>query len=301
MRAAVSLPLFNPIRTAIVTNIAALTNEFPLSAVEERQLRFLRLAQRNLTRAGVPSLFTDAQILSSVTTVLGRAFPDGEFEPLLQTAIAGYYEALVNFGVTLSSNVSLLPPSSTTTVASNSVVDALEMLTDFDTSASPGAQTAVLSRAASRLRTAQLLASRPRSRSSRPERFTAIVDGRSFRANAGPSFSANYNPTAEFLTVTAREISGAPTGTRNITLYIGDVRPGTTSHSLGTAVSGTYAVYSTTSPTNSATYTSTSGNVIVTLDVTAGTVSGRFSFNADSASSVRQTVRVMSGDFSGRF
>jgi hypothetical protein len=297
-RAAVLSPLFNPIRTAIATNITALTNAFPLPAAQERQLRFLRLAQRNINRGGVPSLFTDVQILGSVTTVLGRAFPDGEFNPVLQTAVAGYYAALVDFGLTLSSNVSLLPPSSATTLAANAVADALEILSGFDPFGSLSAQTVTLMRAATRLRTAQLFASRPRS--NRTERFTAFVDGRSFRANAATGMSANYNSTAQFLTISGREISGSA-GTRTITLNIGDVTPGTRSHSLGVAATGTYAVYSTTSSTNSASFTSTSGNVIVTLDATAGTVSGRFSFNADNASVLGQTARVTSGDFFLRF
>ena len=299
--AAVLSPLFSPVRTAISTNIAALTNISSLSPEQERQLRFLRLAQRNINRAGVPSLFSDIQILGSVSTVLRRAFPEGEFDPVLQTAILGYNSALLDFGLTLSSNVSLLPPSTATTTAINSITDALDTLAAFDPEAGFSAEFATLNRAATRLRTAQLVTARARTAVPRRERFTALVDGRSFQATAASGMSVNYNPTAQFLTVTGRAVSGVPAGSRTITLYVGDVIPGTRSYSLGAPASGTYAVYSATSSTNSASFTSTSGNVIVTLDATAGTVSGRFSFTGEEAAVLGQTVRVIGGDFFMRF
>jgi len=297
-RAAVLSPLFNPIRTAIATNITALADAAPLEPVEARQLRFLRLAQRNINRAGVPSLFADVQILAGVTATLGRAFPEGEFNEVLQTAIIGYHDALLDFALTLSSNVSLSPPSSGATRASSADDEALEILATFDPTASLGAQTAVLTRAATWLRSAQLFVSRPQS--NQRERLTALVDGRSFQASA-TSLSANYNSTAQFLTLTGREISGAPATTRTITLNIADVTPGTRSHSLGVPASGTYAVFSSASSTNSETFTSTSGNVVVTLDATAGTVSGRFSFEAEGAMALGETVRVTAGNFFLRF
>lgn len=301
LRAAVQSPLFDPIRTAILTNITVLTNTSPLSAEQERQLRFLRLAQRNINRAGIPSLFTDVQILGSVSTVLGRAFPDGTFDPVLQTAAVGYYNALLDFGLTLSSNISLLPPSTATTTAINAIEDALDILGTFDPLSSLSAQSVTLSRAATRLRTAQVVTTRARATITRRERFTALVDGKSFQANPASGMSANYNSTAEFLTISGRAISGAPAGTRTITLNIADVRPGTTTHSIGAPASGTYAVYGATSPTNSASFTSTSGTITVTLDANGGTVSGRFSFNAGNGSIPSTTVRVTSGDFFLRF
>lgn len=296
-RAAVASPLFNPVRTAIATNITALTNASELSPDQERQLRFLRLAQRNINRAGVPGLFTDLQILGSVTTVLRRAFPDGEFDPVLQTATIGYYNELLNFGLTLSSNISLLPPSTAPTAAINAIEDALDTLATFDPLTGLSTQMATLSRAASRLRLAQLLTTRARSSTTRQERFNAFVDGRRFQANSVSGLSANYNSTAQFLTLSGRDISGSPSGTRTITLHIDDVRPGTTTHSIGAPASGTYAIYGAASSTNSTSFTSTSGNVTVTLDTNAGTVSGRFSFTADDTAVLGETVRVNSGDF----
>ena len=298
-RAAVTSPLFNPIRSAIATNITVLTNASELSPTQERQLRFLRLAQRNINRAGVPSLFGDIQILGSVTTVLRRAFPDGEFDPVLQTATIGYYNALLNFGLTLSSNISLLPTASPTAV--NAIEDALEALATFDPLTGLSTQMGVLNRAASRLRLAQLLTTRVRTGTARSERFTALVDGKRFQANAAPGASVNYNSTAQFLTLSGRDISGSPSGTRTITLYIDDVRPGTTTHSLGAPATGTYAVYGANTSTNSTSFTSTSGNVTLTLNAATGTVSGRFSFTADDTAILGETVRVTSGDFSLRF
>ena len=301
LNAAVFSPLFNPVRTAIATNITALTNASELSPEQERQLRFLRLAQRNINRAGVPSLFTDIQILGGVTTLLGRAFPEGEFNPALQSAILGYHSALLDFGLTLSSNISLLPPSTATATAINAINDALDTLATFDPLASLPAQTSTLNRAASRLRLAQLVTVRARTTSVRRERFNALVDGRSFQANAGAGMSANYNSTAQFLTLSGRDISGGSSGTRTITIYIDDVRPGTTTHSIGGPASGTYAVYGAASSTNLLSFTSISGNVTVTLDAGAGTVSGRFSFDAESTSVPSQDARVTSGDFFLRF
>lgn len=301
LNAAVFSPLFSPVRAAIATNIMAFTNASELSPEQERQLRFLRLAQRNINRAGVPSLFTDIQLLGSVTTVLGRAFPEGEFNSVLQTAILGYYNALLESALTLSSNVSALPASTASTTAINAINDALDTLAAFDPLTSLPAQTSALNRAASRLRLAQLVTVRARSTIARRDRFNALVDGRSFQANAVGGMSATYNPTAQFLTLSGRDVSAGPAGTRTITIYIDDVRPGTTTHSLGVPASGTYAVYGTATSTNSLSFTSTSGNVTVTLDAAAGTVSGRFSFNAESTSVPSQDARITSGDFLMRF
>ena len=301
LNAAVFSPLFTPIRSAIATNITALTNASELSPEQERQLRFLRLAQRNINRAGVPSLFTDIQILGSVSTVLGRAFPEGEFNPVLQSAILGYHSALLDFGLTLSSNISLLPPSTATATAMNAINDALDTLATFDPLTSLSTQMATLNRAASRLRLAQLVTVRARTTVTRRERLDALVNGRSFQANAAAGMSANYNSTAQFLTLSGRDISGGPSGTRTITIHIDGVRPGATTHSIGVPASGTYAVYGEASSTNSLSFTSISGNVTVTLDAGGGTVSGRFSFNGESASVPSQDVRVTSGDFFLRF
>jgi hypothetical protein len=299
-RAALLLPLLNPVRSAIVTNISGLTNSTPLSAEQERQLRFLRMAQRNIDRRGPVSLFNDIQVLASVTTVLGRAFPDGEFDPVLETAISGYYTELLSSALTLSSNVTLLPPSTATSIAANNVADALEILGQFNPGASLSAQTALLTRAASRLRTAQLLTSRARSTVGLRDRFAATIDGRPFQANSVSGLSATYNAGSQFLTVTAHETSGA-SGNRSISLFIAGVTSGTTTHSLGSPATGTYAFLTVASPTNSASFTSSSGNAVITLNATTGTVSGRFSFNGTDTVGAGTPVRVTNGDFSSHF
>ena len=300
-RGALLFPILNPVRSAIVTNIEVITNSASLSTEQARQLRFLRLAQRNLDRRGAVSLFNDVQVLASVTTVLGRAFPDGEFDALLQEATANYYAALLDFALALSTNVSQMPASRTTTIAANNIADALDILGEFDPAAGLSAQTAILTRATSRLRTAQLFTSRFQRPTNRRDRLSAIVDGRSFQANTTSGLSATYNPSSQFLTVTGREAGSVDSTTRTITLFIGGVLSGTTTHSLGDPATGTYATLTVASPTNSASFTSSSGNAVITLDGTNGTVSGRFSFNADNTVGPAPLLRVTAGDFSIQF
>src|SRR6188508_2035147 len=77
----------DPVRTQIISNIAELTERDDLSPEERQQLRALRQARLLLNRGGRASLVNDVQILVSVTPLLLRNFPAGEFEPVLTDAL----------------------------------------------------------------------------------------------------------------------------------------------------------------------------------------------------------------------
>ena len=290
-----------PIRSAIADEVDVLTNSPALTPDEARQLRLLKQARRNIERAGRPSLFGDVQILASLTTSLTHAFPDGEFDPLLQFAILDYRDLLLEAAFNLQTTIGGLPPSSSSTLASNTVENVITSLEQLDPLTSVGTGIQTLARAASRLRSAEGYISRAsRSSTNRSNHMTAFVDSRRFVANTVGGISASYSPGSQTLTIVGRETGGTLPGNRSIQLVLNNVVAGTTTHSLGAAGTGSYAVYSASSPTNSIGLNSASGNVIVNLNATSGLVSGRFSFEAGDPFNGQERVRVTGGDFSAQ-
>ena len=285
-----------PLRSAIADEIDSLTNNPALSREETRQLRLLRQSSRNLDRRGRASLFGDVQILSGLATSLTRGFPGGEFNPLLQQAIFDYGDLLLQSAANLQTNISGLPPSSSANTASNAVNDAIQSLGQLDAETPVGTGIQVLNRAVSRLRSAEAISNRSRPPTTVSARMTATVAGRRFIATAG-GVSANYSPGTETLTIVGRETGGLSAGSSSIQIILSDVTQGTTTHSLGAPGTGSYATFSTTTPTNSIGLTSLTGNVTVTLNTNSSLVSGRFSFETGDPFSGQDRVRVTGGDF----
>jgi hypothetical protein len=298
--AAVLYPsIVSPLRSAIVDEIDLLTNNAAVSPEETRQLRLLRQSIRNIDRRGRATLFGDVQVLSGLTSSLTRGFREGEFDPLLQQAILDYGDLLLQFASNLQTNINAQPPSTSVNLASNAVNDAIQTLGQLDAGTSVTTGIQILTRAASRLRSAEGFVTRNRPPVNQGNHMTATVDGRRFNANAG-AISASYSPGTQTLTIVGRETAGSLPGNRSIQLILSGVTPGTTTHSLGSPGTGSYATYSTTTPTNSIGITSLSGNVTVTLNVTTGQASGRFSFEGGDLFSGQDTVRVTGGDFAAR-
>jgi hypothetical protein len=296
-RAAVFEPsIVAPIRDAIVEELAALTNNPSGSTQELRQRRLLRQAQRTLDRAGRPSLFGDVQILASLASSLRNAFPDGEFDLLLQVAIADYRDALVDATLSVSNRLSTLPASGANINASNTMAGILTTLAGLDPRSGITGGIQALTRASVRLRALEGLLTRTRPASNRGDRMTARVENAGFLAT-GADVSAIYNAAGQFLTLNARQVSGVPPLSRSIKLFVANVTASTTTHSLGSPVTGTYAIYSAASSTNSDGFTSSSGTATITLDTVANTVSGRFSFSATDELGQANPVRVTAGEF----
>jgi hypothetical protein len=288
--------IVSPLRSAILDEIDLLTNNAAASPEERRQLRVLRQSIRNIDRRGRATLFGDVQILSGLTSSLTRGFGEGEFDPLLQQAILDYADLLLQFASNLQTNINAQPPSTSVNLASNAVNDAIQTLGQLDAGTSVTTGIQALTRAASRLRSAEGFVNRNRPPASQGSHLTATVDGRRFNANAG-AISASYSPGTQTLTIVGRETAGSLPGSRSIQLILSGVTSGTTTHSLGSPGTGSYATYSATTPTNSIGITSLSGNVTVTLNVTTGQASGRFSFEGGDLFSGQDTVRVTGGDF----
>ena len=297
IHAAVSLPsVFAPIRSAIADQLAALTNNPAGRGPQARQMRLLRQARRTLDRPGRPSLFGDVQILAGLANSLTRAFPDAEFDLLLQVAVADLQDALRNATVALSNTVAALPPSGSTINASNTLAEVMTSLDQLDPAAGVAGGVQTLSRAAVRLRSVEGLLSRARTTTSRGDRMTATAGNTRFQAEPGAHLSAIYNPAVQFLTISGTQVSGPPTATRTIKLFIANVVPGTTTHSFGSPATGTYAIYSF-AATNSGGFTSSSGTAIVTLDAVANVVSGRFDFSGIDEPGGGGPDRVTAGQF----
>ncbi len=295
--AAVLYPsIIAPLRSAIVDEIDSLANNAALSPQEIRQLRLLRQSTRNLSRRGRATLIGDVQILSGLATSLTRSFPEGEFNPLLQQAILDYGDLLLQSAANLQTNISGLPPSTGANTASNAVNDAIQTLGQLDATTPVGTGVQVLNRAVSRLRSAEGISNRTRPPVSLSARMTATVAGRRFIANPG-GISANYSSGTETLTIVGRETGGFSPGSSSIQLILTGVTPGTTTLSLGSPGTGSYATFSATTPTNSIGLTSLTGNVTVTLNTTTGQASGRFSFETGDPFSGQDRVRVTGGDF----
>ena len=297
IQAAVSLPsVFAPIRSAIADEFATLTNNPSAPAQQRRQMRLLRQARRTLDRPGRPSLFGDVQILASLANSLTRAFPDAEFDLLLQVAVADLQDALINATLSLSNTVAALPPSGSTITASNTLAGIMASLAQLDPAAGVASGVQALNRAAVQLRSVEGLLSRARSTISRGDRMTARAGSVSFQAETGAHLSAIYNSAVQFLTISGTQISGPPLVSRTIKLYLANVTPGTTTHSFGSPATGTYAIYSFSS-TNSGGFTSSSGTAIVTLDTAANVVSGRFDFSGIDELGGAGPDRVTAGQF----
>jgi len=298
VRGALLFPFLDPIRSTISTNILVLTNGADLSPEQRRQARFLRQARNSIDRSGRASLVNDVQVLASVSSLVLRAFPEGQLDLLLQAAMEQYRAALVDSALSLATNVTQLPPSPATVTAANTIADTVGLLDLIDTTAGINPANRSLLTAALRLRAVEAALASPTKPLSRAVQFTARIDGQSFRAGSGGGLSLTYNPGSEFLSITAREVGVVPSTSRTITLALNDVTPGTTTHTLGSPGTGTYATYSVIGPTNSASFTSISGQAIVRLDPKSGTLSGTFSFEASDLFRQGAIARISGGNFS---
>jgi hypothetical protein len=230
---------------------------------------------------------------------LRRGFPDGDFDLLLSDALVQYRDVLAETALTLGPNVSQLPQSTATRSAAATLDSTVVLLDRIDPADISSSGLRPLVTAALRLRSIEAALARLTNAGNRTADFTARVDGRVFRANAN-GVSITYNPNAEFMTITGREVSGIPSESRTITLFIDGVRPGSTSRFLGPPSIGTYATYSEQGITNSASFISISGHVTVSVNTVTGEVSGRFSFQAGNTIDRSDTARVTSGNFSTR-
>jgi hypothetical protein len=128
----------------------------------------------------------------------------------------------------------------------------------------------------------------------RPE-FRAFVGSETFSAD---NPTATYNPGTGFVSINGTQTRAGET--RSLSFTISDVRPGTTVHQLGDSTSSSYGIY-TRRGTNVVGYTSTSGNIIVTLDSAAQTMTGTFSFNGTSRAGLDAPVQVSGGTFFLRY
>lgn len=288
--------VFQPIRSGIVEEIQSITNEPPRTREENRRLRLLNQARRSIDRAGRATLFGDVQILAGLNNTLSRLFPDGEFTPLIETAILDYRDLMTEAAIDLNDRVGRMPPSGGTVQASNTVADVVDELAALDIASGAGSSMQILTRSATRLRSVEGLLTRTGPGGGRVNRMTAIVDGRRFSATQN-GVSGIYNGGSFFLTISGREGVGAGTANRAIQLFLSDVRPGTSTHSLGAAGTGNYAIYSERTATNSIGISSITGNATVTLDAINNTVTGRFNFTAQDVFSGVGPVRVSGGDF----
>lgn len=292
-------PFLDPVRVIVATNIAAVTNRAELTREERQQFRALIQARNQFERRGRASLVNDVQVLATVSPLLRRAFPDGDFDLLLADALVQYRDVLTITALTLETNLAQRPETPVLRAAANTVDNTIDLLENLDVSQVSAAGTRTLVTAALRLRSVEAALARGAGRGSSDTGFSARVNGDLLQASSD-GFSITYNPTAEFLTVTGREVSGIPAVSRTITLFISDVIPGSTSRFLGAPATDSYATYSEQGSTNSATYTSVSGHVTVRINAQTGEVSGRFSFTGFDALDRSNVARVTSGSFSAR-
>jgi hypothetical protein len=299
VRAALLYPFLEPVQTLVVSNIAGVTNRAELSREERQQFRALVQARNTLDRRARTGLVNDVQVLASLSTLLPRAFPDGEFDLLLSDALLQYRDVLAFNALTLETNINLLPESPTARAAASTLENTLSLLEQVDPTDLSNAGIRPLVTSALRLRSVEAAIGRLTRDDPGTAEFSARVNGELLRS-VGSGVSVTYNPAAEFITITGRELSGVPTVSRTITLFVDGVGPGSTSRFLGTPASGSYATYSEQGNTNSATYTSVSGHVVIKVDERTGEVSGRFSFDGISALDRSQVARVNGGSFSIR-
>jgi hypothetical protein len=297
VQGALLYPFLEPVQSLVLSNIASVTNRAELPPEERQQLRALLQARNLIDRRGRASLVNDIQVLAGVTPLLQRSFPDGDFELLLSDALVQYRDVLTETALVLGTNVSQLPETPSTRSAANTLENTLALLDRIDATDLSSAGMRPLTTAALRLRSVEAAISRLIRQNGGAAEFTARVNGELLRA-AGEGVSVTYNPTAEFITITGRQVTGIPSTSRTITLFIDGVGTGTTSRFLGAPASGSYATYSEQGGTNSATYTSVSGHAVIKVDSRTGEVSGRFSFDAASSFDRSTVVRVNSGNFS---
>ena len=298
-RAALLYPFLEPLQVLVASNIAGVTNRAELSREERQQLRALIQAENLMERRVRASLVNDVQVLATISTQLRRSFPDGDFDLLLSDALAQYRDVVTEAALTLGTNVSQLPQSTSTRSAAHTLENTLVLLERIDPTDTSNSGVRSLVTAALRLRALEAALSRLTNASNRGIEFTARINGRVFRANTN-GVSITYNPAAEFMTITGREVSGIPSESRTITLYLADVTTGTTSHFFGPPSVGTYATYSEQTVTNSASFISISGHATVSVNATTGEITGRFSFEAGNTFNRSDTARVTSGNFSTR-
>jgi hypothetical protein len=168
------------------------------------------------------------------------------------------------------------------------------LLDDVLLASTPISASRLLSRAAVRLVAVQSLISRLTEENNRSQELSAFIGSDFFSAN---NPGASFSPATGALTISGSDNSRGQS--RAITITLSDVRIGTSVHSLGSAGTGNYAIYSQRG-TNSIGYTSSSGYVAVTIDAAGRIASGTFSFNATASTGRDAPVQVSGGTFFSR-
>lgn len=291
--AAFLLPYLIPIRGEITSQLALLSAD--TNATNTAEIRALTQARNTLSRRGRTSLQNDLQMLSTLSVLLSRGDLNTTFGPLLDTAVSNYLATLEATTATVETNINTLPPSDQRAAMQTSL-DFIEITLDQAASASnPTDATRAMSRAAVRLIALQSVTARlSRDATRRPE-LRAFVGSETFSAD---NPTATYSPGTGFVSINGTQTRGGET--RSLSFTISDMRAGTTVHQLGDSTSSSYVIY-TRRGTNLVGYTSTSGNVIVTLDAAAQTMTGTFSFNGTSRAGLDAPVQVSGGTFFLRY
>jgi len=283
-------PFLIPLRTEITNEIAALTGSTNRGSAAD--LRALIQARNAIDRRGATSLNNDLQTLSTVATLLSRGDLAVTFAPLISEAAGNYFAVTSTMADRLGTNVNALPASDQAAVAQNALNSINLTLDQAQAATSPLAEVRTLSRAAIRLVAVQAVVNRLGRDQNRVDDMTAFINGQSF--HAGTTTSAFFDPSLGTLSVNGTQTIG--TESQSISLTLGNVRPGTTTHLLGDSTTDSYAIY-TRLGTNVVGFTSSSGFAVVTVDTTAQTVSGTFSFVGTSSAGLAAPVQVSGGNF----
>jgi hypothetical protein len=292
-RAATLLPYLVPVRNEITNQLAILLAD--TNTDNSAQIRTLTQARNLVDRRGRASLQNDLQTLANVSLLLSRTDLALTFSPVLEAAAQNYLATLETTAAVLETNLANLPASDQR-VAAEASLDFVNLTLDqAAVAATPIASARTMARAAVRLVALQSLVARLNRDATRRPELRAFAGSETFDAN---NPTATFSPGTGFLSINGTQTRSGDT--RSLSLTISDVRPGTTVHQLSDASTSDYAIY-TRRGTNVVGYTSSSGNIIVTLDAAAQTVSGTFSFLGVSRAGVDAPLQVSGGTFFLRY
>lgn len=280
-----------PLRTAVLDEIAFVSSDVTTS--NAAALRPLMQARRALDRRTRVSITSDLQMLAAAATVLNRSDYAELFAPVIDETVATYSLQLEDLAAGLGDTLDALPENSQVAAATRTLetIDALRERANNAPNAEIAAR--LLSRVALQMTALQSSVARLTRGSTTASTLTAFVGGLVFTAT--DNVTATYSPGLGVLTIGGTQADAATA--RTLTLSLRNVRPGTTTQSLGSIGTGDYGLYSERG-TNVVSYTSVSGSATVTLDTINRTVSGTFSFVGASRAGLDTPVQVSGGTFS---
>jgi hypothetical protein len=280
------------IRTEITNQQAIASTNVP---VDKKLATALRAALSKVDKANDTNSVTAAKAFASVAATLSKSSLSNTFGPLLDSAANEFLSDLSDGSTSLSNRLVLADDSSKRNAADKKVDLLVAQFLAANGEANLVSAAKLISKAIKTYFIAEKLVVKAENYEAPTPSGTVVtarINGSGFRSSPNISVST-YEPTHI-------AVIGGVKGANSLVIWVGNVTEGTTTHTLGGAGSESFVTYIAGTRGQAI---STSGTVTITLDSTARTLTGTFSFEGEGPGigNLLGHVSVTDGTFSAKY